>query len=292
MKVWSKTEQREYTLPDYNDPNYWIPQSDIVFFTIIVAISLTFLRKWVQDWVMKYAERHKIKEGRKFSESTWKCMFYLFVWIWELYELYNCDWFPETINCWKGFPNLTPVGGTLKALYIFQFGFYWHTLYAHFTMEVKREDYWILFCHHLVTLVLIYWSYAIKFERIGLLVLVTHDTNDVFLELGKTYVYRKNEFMTNLVFSIVITSWLITRLGIFPFKVIYSSLYESIKVVPYDIATSCFYWEFNVLLIFLLCLHIYWFWLMLKILWGIVSGKQKVKDIREDEDEKTKAKNS
>jgi sphingoid base N-palmitoyltransferase len=47
---------------------------------------------------------------------------------------------------------------------MFQLGFYWHSLYAHFAYEVKRKDFWPLLLHHVVTIGLIYFSYVIGFD--------------------------------------------------------------------------------------------------------------------------------
>jgi len=275
-------EEQEWEIGDFNDPRFWIPEFYFGLKIIIIATGLTFLRMWVQKVANTYAERNLIKQKRKFSESTWKSIFYVFVFIWELWEVYNCNWFPETENCWKGFPNMEPIRFSLEVLYIFQLGFYCHSLYAHFFLEVKREDYWPMLAHHLATIFLIYFSYRIGFARIGLLVLITHDTNDIFLEIGKTLVYMDKKTATNVVFVIMILSWILTRLGIFPFMVIKSVYYEFPKHIPSPAKEQCWWIWFLGALCFLLCLHIWWFSLMLKIVYRIVTGKEKaVKDSRE-----------
>jgi len=249
----------------------------------ISAVLLTFLRIAVQKGALKWAEQLGIKQKKKYSESVWKFSFYLFIWLWELYEVYVSDFFPETRNCWRGYPNMPPLTPSFKYLYILQLGFYTHSVYAHFTMETKRGDYWVLFAHHLVTLFLLYWSYMIGFARVGLLVLVCHDTNDVFLELGKTFVYRDQKRMINISFVFVIISWIITRLGLFPFVVMKSSIFELLEVIPWDVAGYCWYLHFNIALSFLLCLHVYWFYLMLRMAHRMLTtGQDKVVDIRED----------
>jgi len=222
------------------------------------------------------------REKKKFSESTWKSLFYIISWLWGLYEVWNCDWFPETANCWKFYPNIPAMEPSLAAFYLFQFGFYWHSLYTHLTIEVKRSDFWPLLFHHIVTILLIYVSYNLGFYRIGLLVLVVHDTNDVFLEIGKIYVYRKNDLMAKATFAIMLISWINTRLSIFPFMIIKSTMYETIEFIPWDIAPRLLYYEFNIGLSFLLCLHIYWFGLMIRMLIRMITEKE-IKDIREKE---------
>jgi hypothetical protein len=76
------------------------------------------------------------------------------------------------------------------------------------------------------------------------LVLVAHDTNDVFLEVGKSFVYRfsfvhefnfsirEMDIMTNITFVMILISWIVTRLGIFPFMIIRSTMFESLEYIP------------------------------------------------------------
>ncbi|CAJ0561595.1 unnamed protein product, partial [Mesorhabditis spiculigera] len=56
--------------------------------------------------------------------------------------------------------------------------------------DVRRSDFWQLIFHHVVTLGLLSASWAINFVRVGTLVLVSHDIADVFLEGGKLPDYQ------------------------------------------------------------------------------------------------------
>jgi len=286
--VWSELAQREIDIPDFHQLSNWIPPFVLISSTTVIATLLTLLRKYVQKLTLEYAEREKIPQTKKFSESAWKAAFYLIAWMWGVYEICTCTWFPDTMNCWRDWPNVPPMKTTLLMYYVFQLGFYWHSLFAHFTMEVERADYWPLLGHHIVTIILIYASYNLKFYRIGLLVLVSHDTNDVFLETGKLFVYRDNKTMINVTFFLIMLSWIITRLGIFPFMIIRSAIFESIQVIPADIASNFMYYELNVGLLFLLCLHIYWFGLMIRILIRTLKGQDEISDIREEEKDSKK----
>jgi len=283
--IWSETAKREFAIQNFYELSSWKPSLELILCTFLVATVLTYLRHFVQATMISYAERNKIKESKKFSESSWKALFYTISWIWGLYEVWKCDWFPQTFNCWKNFPDIAPMETTLQLFYLFQFGFYWHTLYSHLTVEVERSDYWPLLFHHIVAILLIYVSYKIGFYRIGLLVLVAHDTNDVFLEIGKIFIYTKRDTLTKITFIVMLASWIITRLGIFPFMIIKSTMYESLDYIPWDIAQHLLYYEFNGGLCFLLVLHIYWFGLMLRIVHRNATGKEKgIQDIREKDD--------
>ena len=43
--------------------------------------------------------------------------------------------------------------------------------------------------HHIVTMVLLGWSYEMGYHRVGVLVLICHDASDVFLDSAKCFHY-------------------------------------------------------------------------------------------------------
>jgi len=282
---WSNITQSYWNFPDYyQEPWRLIPTRNDFAITMGVAFVLTIARVYVQSASMGLAKRLGVKESGKFSESCWKSLFYITSTTLGIGFVVTCDWFPETANCWRGYPNhvITPA---LHFFTLFQLGFYWHSLYAHFVYEVKRSDYWPLLLHHIATIFLIHFSYQIGFFRIGLLIVVCHDVNDVFFEIGKCFVYLQKEKVTNILFVFLLISWAVTRLGIFPFMLIYSTLFESQNIIPFDIAP--FWLIFNATLVFLLTLHIYWFGLMLRMAVRVVRGKEKkIVDSREQPETK------
>ncbi len=44
-----------------------------------------------------------------------------------------------------------------------------------------RKDFWEMFIHHVVTLLLLSFSWTSNLTRVGTLVLILHDVGDVFL---------------------------------------------------------------------------------------------------------------
>lgn len=279
--VWSEVSKRNWDLPDYYSLEFWTPKYEDAVIIIASAVLLTFARVFFQRFFLQYAEDNKIKKAQKFSESSWKCIFYVISFTSGYYLVLNCHWFPNTFNCWEGFPNV-PRAENLRYYYLLQLGFYCHSLYAHFAMEVKRSDWWPLLGHHIVTIFLIYFSYGIGYHRIGLLILVCHDLNDIFLESGKVLSYMKMDAAKNVAFLLFFASWLLTRLGIFPFMILPSTLFEVTSVIPIDIMP--FYFSLNACLLFLLGLHIYWFSLMVKLLLRVIQGKD-ISDSREKKEE-------
>src|SRR5688572_22935098 len=72
-------------------------------------------------------------------------------------------------------------------------------------------------------------------QKIGLLVLINHDANDIPLEMGKTLVYRKSKVWVHVWFVVLILSWIVTRLGIYPYYVLTSVFNEATIYIPGDV---------------------------------------------------------
>jgi ceramide synthetase len=281
MGVYSYMTGREFYFSE-DMPWTLFPTPEDFAIMVGVAVILTIARVYAQRTALGLAKRLNVKEANKFSESCWKSAFYITSTSFGLYFVFTGGFFPETANCWRNWPNI-PISPGLRMYELFQLGFYWHSLYAHFVYEVKRSDYWPLLLHHIATIMLIQFSYQLKFHRIGLLIVVAHDVNDVFFEIGKLFVYMGKERITNILFVFLLISWVTTRLGIYPFMLIYSAALESITLIPYDIAPC---WApLNVFLLFLLTLHIYWFGLMLRMAARVIRGKEKkIIDSREKQE--------
>lgn len=111
------------------------------------------------------------------------------------------------------------------------------------------------------------------------MVLACHDVSDIALEGGKLAVYRGAEIEQIVWYVGLVLSWALTRLVIFPFKVINSTFFESKELSK----EPPFYWPFNIGLFCLLALHVYWFNLILQV--GIRKVySNKMEDVREDDD--------
>lgn len=116
--------------------------------------------------------------------------------------------------------------------------FYWSLCVSQF-FDVKRKDFWQMFIHHIATIVLMSLSWVCNLPRIGSLVLVVHDCADIFLEVvlfcfvavlflscfvsqaAKMAKYSGYQKVCDTIFAIFTVLWIVTRLGVFPFWIIY-----------------------------------------------------------------------
>ncbi|KAF7272111.1 hypothetical protein GWI33_015076 [Rhynchophorus ferrugineus] len=158
--------------------------------------------------------------------------------------------------------------------------FYWSLCVSQF-FDVKRKDFWQMFIHHIATILLMVLSWVVNVFRIGSLVLVVHDCADIFLEAAKMAKYSGYQKVCDTIFAIFTILWIVTRIGLYPFWIIYNTSIEAPKLVPMFPA----YYIFNSLLCILLVLHIFWTYLILKIVYNSLNAGQMEGDIRSSSDD-------
>ena len=64
--------------------------------------------------------------------------------------------------------------------------------------------------------------------KVGAVVFLLHDVNDIFLELAKMFRYARVETVPNIFFGLFLASWIVTRLALFPNWVIRSTLIDTV----------------------------------------------------------------
>ncbi|KAG0466617.1 hypothetical protein HPP92_018197 [Vanilla planifolia] len=158
----------------------------------------------------------KLSKVDKCSESMWKFTYYASVQMWVISILYQAPWAMNTKQYFEGWPN-QELGLAVKLFYIYQCGFYVYSVGALLIWETRRKDFSIMMSHHIITSILIGYSYLARFFRIGTVILALHDTCDVFLEAAKVFKYSEKETRASLCFGGFAISWLLLRLIFFPF---------------------------------------------------------------------------
>nr|GMC83343.1 LAG1 longevity assurance homolog 2-like [Ipomoea batatas] len=183
-------------------------------------------------WLLGYGATHNMNEAKKgkigkFTESMWKLAYYATVEYCALKATYHQPWFYDTKQYFRGWPNqeLQP---SIILIYMCQCGFYVYSIVALLVWETRRKDFAVMMSHHIVTVILISYSYITRFFRIGSVILALHDASDILLEAAKLSKYSKKEFGASLCFGLFAISWLVLRLVFFPFWVIKSSSMQRI----------------------------------------------------------------
>lgn len=89
-----------------------------------------------------------------------------------------------------------------------------------------------MFVHHIVTVLLLSFSWTCNFHRIGTLVMVIHDFADIPLDGAKICRYLKKKRLSNIVFAVFAFCWIFSRIGLLPYRVISYSSFYALNEVP------------------------------------------------------------
>jgi ceramide synthetase len=300
-----------YTFPhsliDDFTRNFFFPLNQI-YYIVYIAILITLIRYLFEKLICKpfvdWLELTPINK-KKFPESAWKCLFYTCTWTFNFYLLnYRYNYFQQPYLIWDDWSSGMNVPFDIKLMYFVQCGFYLHSIYGTLYMDYKRKDFYAMLIHHILTMTLIFVSYATRHHKVGLLVLFCHDITDIWLELAKASHYlssRKGnrecprwETVANGCFVMFVLTWFLFRLYWYPLKVLYTT---GVVTGYRAYSRGCgLYGFFNSLLWILLGLNIYWLifilQLLFRVLTGTANGMQDTREDEDDEDEETTPKST
>ncbi|KAF8377538.1 hypothetical protein HHK36_030920 [Tetracentron sinense] len=131
------------------------------------------------------------KQGKiiKCSESMWKFTYYAAIEVCVLSIIYNEPWFRVTKDYLRGWPN-QELKFSLKLYYMCECGFYIYSIVALLTWETRRKDFTIMMSHHVVTVILIGYSYITRYYFCECEQSIFEQTNNYMgTELSNIYIY-------------------------------------------------------------------------------------------------------
>ncbi|XP_017277825.1 ceramide synthase 2 isoform X2 [Kryptolebias marmoratus] len=235
-------------------------------------------QRQIETWFRLRRNQDRPGQTKKFAEAAWRFFFYLTAFVAGLACLMDRSWFWDHRDCWRQYP-VQPMERAHFWYYMLELGFY-GSLLLRISVDIKRKDFKEQVIHHLATIFLLSFSYCANYIRIGTLVMLLHDSSDILLESAKMFNYgagwRKTCDSLFVVFAVV---FLVTRLVIFPTKILRTTLLLSMEVFqPFP-----GYYFFNILLMVLQVLHVFWAGLILRMVYKFLKGKLE-KDERSDEE--------
>ncbi|KAG7291416.1 hypothetical protein NEMBOFW57_001435 [Staphylotrichum longicolle] len=311
-----------FNLSYYNPStgNYGIGWADshLVLFCIVL---LTGLRAATMEYILapfaKSQGISKRKDITRFSEQAWMSVYYAFFWPLGLSQ-YIYSQSPAYLNLrelWTSWPD-RELTGLMKGYMLAQLGFWLQQLIV-INIEERRKDHWQMFTHHIVTSVLIYASYRYGHTRVGNLILVLMDVSDLVLGVAKCLKYLGYHTICDVMFGVFMVSWLVARHFLY-LAVCYSVWAHTPETMP----TGCFKntkgqvtgpfeaptdqgfgylleplwdseglfcynetvkWSFLSMLLFLQCLTIMWFSMIIRVAVKVLKGAP-AEDVRSDDE--------
>ena len=85
-----------------------------------------------------------------------------------IFAFVSCSFLATSCSTWSHFFTLgwykgMPIEQDIYVLYVIQAGFYLHAVYATVFMDQWRQDFILMILHHVVTIALIAFSFAVRY---------------------------------------------------------------------------------------------------------------------------------
>ncbi|XP_059197948.1 ceramide synthase 4a [Centropristis striata] len=255
-------------------------QSEVVSLAKQCGLS----QRKIQTWFRHRRNQDRPSNTKKFSEAAWRFVFYFISFTAGLASLINTPWFWDHRECWRGYPK-QPVAKAHYWYYILEMGFYLSLLLS-VSVDIKRKDFKEQVIHHIATIFLIGFSYCANYVRVGTVVMLLHDSSDFILEFAKMLHYGGWTRVCDVLFVVFSLVFLVTRLVVFPSRVIYTTWVVSLEFFEPFFG----YYFFNCLLLVLQALHVFWAYLILRMVYkfmfmGKVEGDERSDEESEVDDE-------
>ncbi|GAA5829750.1 hypothetical protein JCM5353_002218 [Sporobolomyces roseus] len=268
------------------------PSSD-AFIIAWWVIAFWFLREALMKWAFgPLARRCGIKQKRsvvRFAEQSWMLLYPTIFWSLGFYINQTSEYRSlNTEHYWKGYPH-DALPALTKWYYLVQTAF-WIQQIIVLNLEARRKDYAQMFAHHIITTLLVSFSYVLNFTRVGNAILCTMDLCDIFLPLAKLFKYAGARKFSDATFAAFLVSWIVTRHVIYGI-ILWSVIFESPVLVPYGwrvtegyLFSQGVHVSFCVLLCLLQIITCIWLVMILRVLWNILRGGS-AEDVRSDDED-------
>lgn len=230
--------------------------------------------------------RNNPEKITKFGEYCFRLLYHSLISVYGLWYFSSKSWWDSanggTKNLWNDWPN-QPIEPGMTWFYLIQAAYNIQALLSLLTLSLEfrvqssslvvwsdrvRGDFREMVIHHIVTNSLIFLSSFYRLHRVGSMIYLVHDVSDVPVDLSKLANFMKWRTSTLICFIIMVIVWVITRLGIFPFVIYRSALFETFIMMEYGLHPYFYYayrFPLYILMGAMIALHFAWFLMFIRM---------------------------
>lgn len=241
---------------------------------------------------MKLKKEEHAREGKllRFAEQGWLVIYDGCMWTFGMTLLFNSPYWSDSTYFWRDHPK-THLDATMKWYYLVQFAFWLQQfLLAILGIEKRRKDFLEFMIHHIITCLLIGFSYAFNVTSIGHAVLCSMDFSDIVLAVCKMLKYCKKDQQADVGFVVFVVTWIYTR-HIWYGQIIWSTFKEAsvYSVMSWDPSRGLYFTPtvlkgFQVLLCALYGVLLFWLAMIFRIVIKVLRGENS-EDVRSEDEE-------
>jgi hypothetical protein len=218
---------------------------------------------------------------KKATETCWRFFIYFGFFVYGAFVLLRTDWFYDTDKWMEGYLRTQELTPEIRWYYLIELSFYISLLVTQL-YDTKRKDFWQQFVHHNCTIILILGSWTIGHFRFGIVIMFVHDTSDYWLEAAKIANYAKVQKICDSLFIVFAINFFLSRWVFFPFWVMKTFITDNAKICGPLQSYFTFPYIFLYINFVLMFLHIYWGYLIGRMIYRFTVEGKVEKDDRSD----------
>ncbi|KAK3824304.1 MAG: TLC domain-containing protein [Linnemannia gamsii] len=212
------------------------------------------------------------------------------MWTFGMCLLYNSSYWSDSTYFWRDHPKIH-LDATVKWYYLVQFSFWVQQfLLAVLGIEKRRKDFLEFMIHHIITCLLIGFSYSFSVTSVGHAVLCSMDFSDIILAICKMLKYCQKDQVADVGFVFFVVTWIYTR-HIWFGQIIWSTFREAPQFanMAWDPSKGLYFTPvvlkgFQVLLCGLYAVLLFWLAMIFKIVFKVLKGENS-EDVRSENEE-------
>ncbi|KAL6916289.1 hypothetical protein FSST1_007784 [Fusarium sambucinum] len=182
------------------------------YLVVVLIVLLTGLRDGTMRFVLgPIASAWGLGKDKsmRFKEQAWLFIYYSTCWSVGTYIYATSPYWLDLKAMWTNWPN-REVSGLMKSYMLAQLAFWLQQIIV-VNIEKRRKDYWQMISHHIVTIALVYSSYRYGLTRVGNVVLILMDLNDLIFSVAKCLKYMGLQTLCDIMFGVFVFSWVLCR---------------------------------------------------------------------------------